>query len=797
MGNNIKHKTTLFRSLIISASLATVALLAVLASILYVGTMTPMEQLAKDEALDNVKQNLNLQLRSKEDSVLSIAAALSRDQQVRKALLNDDRDAAVSSLNNLTEDFASITDYRMIRAQVINSDGIIIARSWDLDFFGEPAPHPMVATTMETHTASASFSLGNAGIGIIGFAPVIENNQLIGVISVTQGVGSVVRALKEDHLDWVLLLNKQSILERFSGRYPVTLAQLPSINEDYLLAHPDWFDRSLAERLSTELSDTATEEAMTTHLDSQLLFEFPTYDRSGSYIGKSLMLKDDTEIASRLDGVQSATYLLIATTLLIVTCVVALLLWLVRHRVLLPINHIISVINQTVATGRFSKRVHVSRQDELGLMAQNLNTLLANIERALNESNRVMGELAVGNFEQRIEGQYQGDLLTMKQGINAAALELKEARVKVLQASEAKGQFLANMSHEIRTPINGVIGMLSLLETTPLSTEQAEQVHLATRSAELLLGLVNDILDFSKIEAGKMSIESEPVHLKELTHTLEHLFQHTAKHKQIQLIQHYDKHLSDWIEGDSLRIRQVLNNLLSNAIKFTDQGKVTLDITLSEDGKRIGFSVQDTGIGISPEAQQRLFSSFSQADSSTSRKYGGTGLGLMISKELIELMHGRLWLDSEIGKGSTFSFEIPYKPCAPAESTKDTRQTFAQHSDRKVLLVEDNLVNQKLAMKLLEKFNIDATLAQNGEEALQQLESNVFDLILMDCQMPIMDGYEATKIIRQRDIMTPIAALTANASEEDKKMCLSCGMNDFLSKPYNIEKMAQLLQRWL
>ena len=789
--------TTIFRSLIITATLSTLVFLAVLASILYFGTMTPMEKLAKSEALDNVRQKLDLHLRSKEDSVLSIAASLARDSQIKQALSENYRELASLSLSHLTEDFAAITDYRMIRAQVIDNNGIIFARSWDLSFFGEPAPHPMVPITMRDKTASASFGLGNAGVGIIGFAPVIDDQELLGLISVTQGVGSVVRSLKDDQLDWILLLSKQSILERFSGRYPPTLEALPSLNEDYFLAHEAWFDLSLAQSLMPNLPKKQPDESIVVYLDNHLLFDFPIYDRSGNYIGRSLLLGEKDAIASRMESIQSATYQLIAATLIIVSAVVALLLLLVRRRILAPVQHIIAVINQTLNSGRFSNRVRIYRQDELGLMTENLNQLLANLERGLLESNRVMNELALGNFEARIEGQYKGDLLDMKRGINAAAVELKEARVKVLQASQAKSQFLANMSHEIRTPINGVIGMLSLLETTPLSTEQAEQVHLATRSAEILLGLVNDILDFSKIEAGKMILENEPVHLSELINTLLHLFKHIAESKQIGLAQEFDSQLSEWIKGDSLRLRQILNNLFSNAIKFTDTGQVSINITLTDDAQRIRFAVRDTGIGISKEAQLRLFQSFSQADNSTSRKYGGTGLGLMISKELIELMQGSLWLESLPGEGSCFYFEIPYQPCVAEIQQVATNNVFSDYSDRRVLLVEDNLINQKLALKLLEKFKIEATLAQNGQEAIHQLEANLFDLILMDCQMPVMDGYEATRIIRKRDIMTPIAALTANASEEDKRVCLACGMNDFLSKPYNIEKMSSLLERWL
>lgn len=789
--------TSIFRSLIITAGLSSIAILGVLASLIYMGTMTPMENMAKQEALENVRQKLDLHLLSKEDSVLSIAASLARDHQIRNALVENNRDMAISTLRNLTEDYSRITDYRMIRAQVIDASGIIIARSWDLDFYGEPAPHPLVQHAITEQQAIASFGLGNAGVGIIGFAPIIENGQVIGVISVTQGVGSVVRALREHQLEWTLLLSKSAILERFSGHYPDAFQDLPFITEDYLLAHSEWFNLDSAQRLTLHLPERELRDSKAVYIDSEVLFDFPLFDRTGNYIGRNLLMGDQQSILSRIENIQSATFILIATTLTVVALVVTLLLLLVRQRILVPVNHIIAVINQTLLSGNFSNRVRIYRKDELGLMTQNFNRLLASMECIVNESNKVMSELALGNFDQRIEGQYQGDLLKMKLGINAAAIELKEARTKALQASEAKSQFLANMSHEIRTPINGVIGMLSLLETTHLTEEQAEQVHLAIRSAELLLGLVNDILDFSKIEAGKMTLEQQPVNLTELLNTLLDLFLPTARDKHISMILEVDSQLSGWVLGDSLRLRQILNNLLSNAVKFTEEGQVRLQVTLTPDQQHIRYAVEDTGVGISKSAQHKLFQSFSQADNSTSRKYGGTGLGLKISRELVQLMQGKLWLESEKGQGSRFIFDIPYLPCEAGQVKLRKPHEFVDYSDRRVLLVEDNPVNQTLALKLLEKFNIQAMLAHNGQEALEKLEDNNFELILMDCQMPVMDGYTATRLIRQRDIITPIAALTANASEEDRQICLAAGMNDFLSKPYNIEAMAALLARWL
>ncbi len=467
----------------------------------------------------------------------------------------------------------------------------------------------------------------------------------------------------------------------------------------------------------------------------------------------------------------------------------------VRRRLVAPMFNIIAIINDVISSGHFSRQVEVAREDELGLLSKNFNDLLVNVERGLREAATAIGEIAAGDFEQRMAGGYQGDLATLRDGINAAAAELKRSHDSMVAASEAKGQFLANMSHEIRTPINGVIGMLSLLEHTTLSEEQAEQVKLAQSSAELLLGLVSDILDFSKIEAGKMTIEQHPIDLHALCHELAGVFEHAAKSKGLALRMHYPEQISRWIEGDSLRLRQILNNLVSNALKFTESGHIELAVNQSDGQLRI--TVRDTGIGMHPETLARLFQSFTQADSSTSRKYGGTGLGLNISRELAILMGGDITVESMSGVGTTFTLELPWRPCEAPVATSKGAAVHQDFNGKRVLVVEDNLVNQKLAVKLLEKFGITVALAQHGQEALDILKTARFDLVLMDCQMPVMDGYTATRLIRQSDVRTPIVALTANASADDRQHCILAGMNDFLAKPYTLPKLRDLLDRWL
>ncbi|HGM8096994.1 TPA: ATP-binding protein [Pseudomonas aeruginosa] len=453
-----------------------------------------------------------------------------------------------------------------------------------------------------------------------------------------------------------------------------------------------------------------------------------------------------------------------------------ILTFLVARRLAQRLSAPISTMGQAVEaiqSGDYKTSLPILDDGEIGDLARHINNLASGLDRASREQEQAIGQLI-------------------------------SAREEAEQANRAKSDFLAMMSHELRTPMNGVLGMLQLLETTEQTREQAEYTALATESTEHLLKVINDILDFSRIERGALELECIPFNLLELVQGSALVFQHSAQQRGLALELQIQAGLEN-IEvcGDPTRIRQILVNLLGNALKFTEEGAIHLSLewqALDHDVLWLTCAVHDSGIGISPERLEHMFDAFQQADSSISRRYGGTGLGLAIARTLAERMGGTLQAESKEGSGSTFTLEIPLLfQQSPAHRQQAAGDAAPVAAGQEILLVEDNPVNQTVIEAMLRSLGYRVTLVADGIQAVRSAERQRYDAILMDCRLPVLDGYSATREIRAQENgrQVPIIALTANALQGDRENCLQAGMNDYLAKPFKRAELQRILQRWI
>ncbi len=531
---------------------------------------------------------------------------------------------------------------------------------------------------------------------------------------------------------------------------------------------------------------------------------FPLYDDAHKLVGVVEIVDDVSQSVAAINETRYKVFALTAGLLLLLYAL--LMVFIVRADPIISGN---AAQLQTEATERARALVQAKADREMAQQATSEAQHAireAHAQRALADAARTESDAARVNFDAA-----RAELESARAESESARDEAESARAEADVANRAKSQFLANMSHEIRTPMNSIIGFSDLVLLEPLTNPLPEYVGHIKASAVSLLGIINDVLDLSRLDAGKVALQMERFSPRQLASAVTSALAQRAADKNLQLRAVLDPNLPSWVKGDARRLQQVLMSLVDNAVKFTTEGVVTLTIEQVSQGPEVmlTFKVSDTGRGIAPSDLERIFKPFEQVTADGAPAYGGTGLGLALASGLVQLMNGELAVSSSLGHGSEFSFSAAFEPVfvsdqfvASAPMPLEATLNAQQMQSKTVLLVEDNLINQKLAQNMLKRLGCTTILAVDGLQGAKLARQPGIDLILMDMQMPVMDGLQSTRTIRAEEVQNgrlpvPIVALTANAMESDKRVCFEAGMNGFMSKPYQFADLERMVRRYL